>query len=66
MNNNYIETAFIPPVHANQLISSGHTFSPRQGYIETGPRIFVTGSDNMTKLSEFCFKIEIEIKIRVP
>lgn len=24
--NNYIEMAFIPPVHVNQLISSGYTF----------------------------------------
>lgn len=34
--------------------------------IERGPTVFVTVSDNMTKLTDFCFKIEIQIKIRVP
>ena len=33
---------------------------------QRGPSVFVAVSDNTTKLAEFCFKIEIQIKIRVP
>lgn len=60
----YTDVAFVFPVYVNQLIFFWTIFLLYKAIRD--PSVFVTVNDNMTKLTEFCFKIEIQIKIKVP